>query len=69
MDVSYHLDLTAQILAFILFFTVLGGLHNQLSGALVYGPLFGHVWLDAMNKVYGTKNRANHHFFDSYVDI
>ncbi|KAF9364775.1 hypothetical protein BGX34_000445 [Mortierella sp. NVP85] len=29
---------------------ILGGLHNQLSGTLVYGPLFGHVWLAAMNK-------------------
>jgi len=30
---------------------VLGALYNQVSGALVYGPLFGQVWLDAMNKV------------------
>ncbi|KAF9083741.1 hypothetical protein BGX29_002032 [Mortierella sp. GBA35] len=29
---------------------LLGALYNQLSGALVYGPLFGQVWLDAMNK-------------------
>ncbi|KAF9999326.1 hypothetical protein BGZ65_005310, partial [Modicella reniformis] len=29
---------------------ILGALHNQMSGALVYGPLFGHVWLAAMNK-------------------
>ncbi|KAG0239036.1 hypothetical protein BGX31_003100 [Mortierella sp. GBA43] len=25
-------------------------LHNQVFGALIYGPLFGHVWLEAMNK-------------------
>ncbi|KAF9951596.1 hypothetical protein BGZ72_006932 [Mortierella alpina] len=24
--------------------------YNQISGALVYGPLFGQVWLKAMNK-------------------
>ncbi|KAF8934972.1 hypothetical protein EDD21DRAFT_192685 [Dissophora ornata] len=29
---------------------VLGALYNQVTGALVYGPLFGKVWLDAMNK-------------------
>ncbi|KAF9316694.1 hypothetical protein BG000_000257 [Podila horticola] len=29
---------------------LLGALYNQVSGALVYGPLFGQVWLDAMNK-------------------
>ncbi|GJJ76764.1 hypothetical protein EMPS_09123 [Entomortierella parvispora] len=28
----------------------IGALYNQLSGALVYGPLFGNVWLEAMNK-------------------
>jgi hypothetical protein len=32
---------------------VMGALHNQISGALIYGPLFGHVWLEAMNKVEG----------------
>ncbi|KAG0370443.1 hypothetical protein BGZ54_006336 [Gamsiella multidivaricata] len=34
--------------------TVLGGLYNQLSGTLVYGPLFGKVWVDAMNKDKGS---------------
>ncbi|KAI1318059.1 hypothetical protein EDD11_007293 [Mortierella claussenii] len=34
--------------------TVLGGLYNQLSGAFVYGPLFGQVWLDAMSKDKGS---------------
>ncbi|KAF9899740.1 hypothetical protein EC991_008358 [Linnemannia zychae] len=29
---------------------LLGALYNQLSGAFVYGPIFGKVWLDAMNK-------------------
>ncbi|KAG0262932.1 hypothetical protein BG011_009528 [Mortierella polycephala] len=29
---------------------VLGAFFNQISGALVYGPLFGKVWRAAMNK-------------------
>ncbi|KAF9933412.1 hypothetical protein BGZ67_004302 [Mortierella alpina] len=29
---------------------LLGAVYNQISGALVYGPLFGQVWLKAMNK-------------------
>ncbi|KAG0324175.1 hypothetical protein BGZ99_002138 [Dissophora globulifera] len=29
---------------------LLGALYNQCAGALVYGPLFGNVWINAMNK-------------------
>ncbi|KAK3808221.1 MAG: hypothetical protein JOS17DRAFT_765915 [Linnemannia elongata] len=29
---------------------LIGALYNQMSGAFVYGPMFGQVWLDAMNK-------------------
>ncbi|KAF9125285.1 hypothetical protein BGW39_007522 [Mortierella sp. 14UC] len=29
---------------------LLGALYNQLSGAFVYGPMFGKVWVEAMNK-------------------
>ncbi|KAF9209957.1 hypothetical protein BGZ49_009233 [Haplosporangium sp. Z 27] len=28
----------------------LGALYNQVTGALVYGPLFGKVWVEAMKK-------------------
>ncbi|KAG0052158.1 hypothetical protein BGZ83_002931 [Gryganskiella cystojenkinii] len=35
---------------------VVGALYNQLAGALVYGPLFGQIWLDAMNKDKGGKS-------------
>ena len=34
-----------------LYSIVVGALYNQLAGALVYGPLFGKVWIEAMNKV------------------
>ncbi|KAF9432985.1 hypothetical protein BGZ76_010029 [Entomortierella beljakovae] len=35
---------------------LLGAVYNQVAGALVYGPLFGKVWLDAMNEDKGRDN-------------
>ncbi|KAF9926213.1 hypothetical protein FBU30_004172 [Linnemannia zychae] len=35
---------------------LLGAFYNQLSGALIYGPLFGKVWVDAMNRDKGSES-------------
>ena len=44
-SVTYHTFISLS------FSIVVGALYNQLAGAFVYGPLFGQVWVDAMNKV------------------
>ncbi|KAF9976415.1 hypothetical protein BGZ73_008617 [Actinomortierella ambigua] len=38
---------------------VLGGIFTQVSGALIYGPLFGNVWLEAMKKDKGNTKWMN----------
>ncbi|KAG0236717.1 hypothetical protein BGW42_002879 [Actinomortierella wolfii] len=38
---------------------LLGGIFTQACGALIYGPLFGKVWLEAMNKDKGNNKWMN----------